>query len=88
MKIWYLIMLAQIGYSGIVLEVIWTYDVYFFLILQVYSYYSTFICLSAILNSQYEQVISVVIIIIAYVARWLLSMILLKGDLTSSTGMN
>lgn len=65
LRIWLVLILSQIGYTCIIVQIVWNYNQKFLQILHVYSFYSTYVCLTAIINSKYESYISALIIVIA-----------------------
>lgn len=67
-RVWYCVIISQVNLCGIIVEIIWSYNQYnFFFWLTIYSVYSVFTCLSAILHNKYEMYLSVLIIIVATV---------------------
>uniref|UniRef100_A0A7S3ITH9 Uncharacterized protein n=1 Tax=Strombidium inclinatum TaxID=197538 RepID=A0A7S3ITH9_9SPIT len=63
-RIWYCVILSQITYAGIMVEIIWSYNQYnFFFWLQVYSAYSVYTCLNAILHNKYEKYLPIVFLV-------------------------
>ena len=72
-RIWFCVIISQITFSGIIVELIWSYNqTNFFFWLQVYSWYSIYTCLSAILHNKYEKYIPIAIIIISiFLSRFL-----------------
>ena len=65
-RIWYCIIMSQVTFSGIIVELIWSYNSSnFFFWLQVYSAYSLYTCLCAILHTQYEAYIPIAMIALA-----------------------
>ena len=82
-RIWFCVIISQTTFSGIIVELIWSYNqTNFFFWLQVYSWYSMYTCLSAILHNKYEKYIPILIIIISiFMSRFLdiIVMTLWKG---------
>ncbi len=58
LRVWLLLILSQIGYCGIIVQVVWNYNPKFYVILEVYALYSTFVALTAMINSRWEKHIS------------------------------
>lgn len=65
LRLWLVLTLSQIGYTGIIIQTIWNYNHKFLQILNAYSVYSTYVCLTAIINSKFEAYISIFIIAMA-----------------------
>ena len=53
------------GYFAVVILIVWNYNAKFFVPLQMYSLYSAFVCLQAVINSQIEKTLAVIIIALA-----------------------
>ena len=65
-KIWYCVIISQITFCGIIVEIIWSYNQYnFFFLLQVYSGYSVYTCLNGIIHSKYEKYLPFLFMLIA-----------------------
>lgn len=61
-RIWYCLIVSQITFCGIIVEIIWSYNQNnFFLGLQIYSGYSAYTCLSALLHHKFEKVLPLAI---------------------------
>jgi hypothetical protein len=50
MRVWFVIMISQAGIFTVFLEVIWSYNEIYFNCLRVYSIYSGYACISAVIN--------------------------------------
>ena len=65
-RIWYCVIISQITFCGIIVEIIWSYSQYnFFFWLQVYSGYSVYTCLSAILHNKYEKYLPILFLVVS-----------------------
>lgn len=77
-RVWYCVIISQITFCGIIVEIIWSYNQYnFFFWLQIYSGYSVYTCLCAILHNKYEKYIPIVILVIAIMLSRLLHWLVL-----------
>jgi len=77
-RIWYCVIISQITFCGIIVEIIWSYNQYnFFFWLQIYSGYSVYTCLCAILHNKYEKYIPIVILVISILLSRLLHWLVL-----------
>lgn len=73
LRIWLCLILSQIASCGVIVMIIWNYNPKFYNILNVYNFYSTYVCVSAIINSKYEMYIAAVICGLALVVSQLLT---------------
>ena len=66
LRVWRVLLISwtTVGGGVIVLNV-WTHNLKFFRFLQIYYYYSTFMCVSAIINSKRENSTAIMILLIA-----------------------
>ncbi len=72
-RIWYCVILSQITYAGIMVEIIWSYNQYnFFFWLQVYSAYSVYTCLNAILHNKYEKYLPIAFLVFSILSSRLI----------------
>mmetsp|Transcript_11803 Transcript_11803/g.19935 ORF Transcript_11803/g.19935 Transcript_11803/m.19935 type:complete len:177 (-) Transcript_11803:44-574(-) len=63
-RIWYCVVISQITFCSIVVEIIWSYNQNnFFIWLQVYSGYSLYTCLNAVLHNKYEKYLPLLIML-------------------------
>lgn len=77
-RIWFCVIISQITFSGIIVEIIWSYNQYnFFFWLQIYSGYSVYTCLRAMLLYKYDKYIPIVIIILSIVFSRVLHLLIL-----------
>lgn len=77
-RVWYCVIISQITFCGIIVEIIWSYNQYnFFFWLQIYSGYSVYTCLCAILHNKYEKYIPIVILVISILLSRLLHWLVL-----------
>jgi len=78
------VIISQITFCGIIVEVIWSYNQYnFFFWLQIYSAYSSYTCLNAILHNKYERVLPLVFLFISLLLSRLLHLVvklILNGE--------
>jgi hypothetical protein len=79
-RVWYCVIISQITFCGIIVEIIWSYNQYnFFFWLQIYSAYSLYTCLNAILHNKYEQYIPIMFlacsILCSRLLHWLVIML-------------
>jgi hypothetical protein len=70
------LVISQIAYLGIVVQIIWNYNHKFTLMLQYYTVYQIYTCLCAVLNSRYEQYISALILTIAIAVQYCVKVII------------
>ena len=75
-RIWYCVIISQITFAGIIVEIIWSYQQSnnFFFWLQIYSGYSIYTCLTAIVHNKYEKYLPVAILVISIVLSRFLHM--------------
>jgi len=78
-RIWYCVIISQITFSGIIVEIIWSYQQSnnFFFWLQIYSGYSVYTCLNAILHNKYEKYIPVAFLVISIIMSRILHFIVI-----------
>lgn len=70
-RVWYCIIISQITFSGIIVELIWSYNSRnFFFWLQVYSVYSMYTCLCAIVHNKLEAYIPLGMILASMALSW------------------
>lgn len=65
LRIMYVITISHIGYIGIMIAIIWNFNQTLIELMQMYNLYSNFICISAVLNSKIEKIISGFIVVLA-----------------------
>ena len=76
MRLWYCVAISQVTFGGIVVELIWSYNsANFFFWLQVYSAYSLYQCVGAVLNTRYEGRTAAALIFVAQIASYLTSVL-------------
>lgn len=60
---------SQSGLIAIMILIIWNYNLKFFFPLQMYSVYSAFACLQAVINSSSERTLAVLILVLAKIIQ-------------------
>ena len=66
-RLWKVLLDSQLGYFAVFILIIWNYNAKFYMPLQLYSLYSAFVCLRAVINSQIEKTLAFIILILAKV---------------------
>lgn len=75
-RLWYCVAISQVTFSGIIVELIWSYNsANFFFWLQVYSAYSLYQCVGAVLNSMNEGRAAAALIVAAQICSYLTSVL-------------
>jgi hypothetical protein len=72
-RVWYCVIISQITFCGIVVEIIWSqnYNNFFFW-LQIYSGYSVYTCLSALIHNKHERYLALGIVVASILVSRLL----------------
>ena len=71
-RLWKVLLVSQLGYCAVLILIIWNYNEKFFMPLQLYSIYSAFVCLKAVINSQIEKTLAFIILVLAKVFQQIL----------------
>ena len=68
-RLWMVLIASQHGYFAVVILIVWNYNAHFFLLLQIYSLFSAFACLQAVINSRIEKTLAFIILVLAKLAQ-------------------
>lgn len=75
-RLWLVLIVSQVVYVGVAIVIVWNYNIVFFRLLKLYSFYSAYVCLKSIINSKYELYIGIILLSLAYLISLTFSLFL------------